>query len=201
MNSGWWFDRTGIYLKGISRLNPHCPKRALPITAFILMEFKELLDLRKPIHATFWCLFLIAVFLMSRKSHLVHSTLAESKTNKQLRRKDFIISENGFTVIIRWSKTIQFRERILEIPVLAIPDSPLCPLSALKQMIHLTPAPEDALAFILPGGKYRPVLYHEFNKMLRVLIRKTGRDPNGYSSHSFRRGAPPLPLRHTSLVN
>jgi hypothetical protein len=60
-----------LTLKGLARMNPHCPKQALPITPQILLRIFELLDISKPYDATFWCLFLHAFFLMFRKSNLV----------------------------------------------------------------------------------------------------------------------------------
>jgi hypothetical protein len=35
-----------LILKGLSRLNPHCPKQASPITPDILLEFYEKLDVK-----------------------------------------------------------------------------------------------------------------------------------------------------------
>ena len=60
-----------LVLRGLQRLNPHCPKRALPILPDILLEFLQFLDLGDPAQASFWCLFLLAFFLMARKSNLV----------------------------------------------------------------------------------------------------------------------------------
>ena len=59
-----------MILKGLSRLNPHCPKQASLITPDILLEFYKKLDVTEACDATFWCLFLHAFFLMSRKSNL-----------------------------------------------------------------------------------------------------------------------------------
>ena len=70
--------------------------------------------------------------------------------------------------------------------MLAIPDSPLCPLNAWQNMIRMVPANDDSLAFVFPNGK--PVLYSNLQTNLKRMIKKTGIDPEIFSSHSFRRG-------------
>jgi hypothetical protein len=51
-----------------------------------------------------------------------------------------IISDKNNVLIfhIKWSKTIQYGERKLKIPVTAIPGSLLCPVRAYLNMIDLT---------------------------------------------------------------
>jgi hypothetical protein len=45
------------------------------------------------------------------------------------------------------SKTIQFGERLLIIPIVAIPGSSLCPVKAYLNMVKLVPAVNDAPAY------------------------------------------------------
>ena len=78
----------------------------------------------------YWCLFLLAFIMMARKSQMVPNTIAESKSGKQMKRNDIVTKETDLIVNIHWSKTIKFGERKLQIPILSIPDSPLCPVSA-----------------------------------------------------------------------
>lgn len=53
-----------LALRGISRLHPHLPVKAAPITPRILQDMCRVLDLTNPTHASFWCLFLFAFFLL-----------------------------------------------------------------------------------------------------------------------------------------
>jgi hypothetical protein len=77
-----------LILKGLSRLNPHCPKQASPITPDILLEFYKELDVTEACDATFWCLFLHAFFLMSRTSNLIPNSVKTVNPNKQLCRSN-----------------------------------------------------------------------------------------------------------------
>ena len=62
---------------------------------------------------------------MFRKSRPMSPTSFDPR--KQLTEADFkIFSRRALITLIRWSKIIQFRERVVEIPLLRIPRSPLC---------------------------------------------------------------------------
>ncbi len=60
-----------LALRGMSRLHPHCPKQATPITPYTLLSIKVTLDLNKTEHIVYWSLFLLACFTFARKSNLV----------------------------------------------------------------------------------------------------------------------------------
>ena len=178
-----------LTLRGLSRLNPHLPRKALPITPQILMQMYKFLDMDNPLDTTFWSLFLLAFFMMSRKSNLVPTSVSKFDKNKQLCRGDIVIKHDILVILIKWSKTIQFGQRMLRIPISSIPGNILCPVTAYKNMIRCVPARSNSPAFckfIL--GKLVPITYLEFQNKLRSLINLTGRDAFCYSTHSFRRG-------------
>ena len=178
-----------LTLKGLSRLNPHLPRRALPITPLILLQMYEFLDMEDSLDITFWSLFLLSFFMMSRKSNLVPTSVDSFNEKKQLCRKDIFILQHTLMVEVKWSKTIQFGERKLRIPISCISDSVLCPVSAFKHMTEIVPAPKDAPAFCKRvKEKIFPITYGEFQTKLRHLIQLTGRNSSVYSTHSFRRG-------------
>ena len=174
-----------LALRGLSRLNPHCPKQASPITPKILLQFFGQLDLGNPEHMVFWSLFLIAFFTFARKSNLVQT----GNQHSQLLRQDVKVGSRGLLITFNWSKTIQFGERKLVIPVVAIPQSVLCPVAAYKSMCHQVPAPREGPAFVLPHRSgSSPVSYAYYQAFLRRIVSKVGLDSRAFSSHSFRRG-------------
>jgi hypothetical protein len=119
-----------LTLKGLARMNPHCPKQALPITPQILLRIFELLDILKPYDATFWCLFLHAFFLMFRKSNLVPNSVKQFDERKQLCTQNIKYDRSKGMLIfdICWSRTIQCGEKTLYMPLVEIPNSSLCPV-------------------------------------------------------------------------
>ena len=181
-----------LTLKGLF-INPHLPKRALPITPGILTEMYKHLEIGKSLDKVFWCLFLIAFFVMSRKSNLVPISISKFDSKKQLTRGDILLENDILIVLVKWSKTIQFGQRILRIPLINIPGNILCPVKAYKDMIKAIPAHKTSPAFcILKEGEIIPIIYKQFQNKLRNLIEKTGRNSKYYSSHSFRRGGASL---------
>ena len=172
-------------LKGLLRLNDRPPNRAYPITPSMLFEFHRFLNLKDPVEATFWCLFLVAFFSMSRKSNLV-KTMSKNAPNKFLKRKDVSMSSNAITLSLHWSKTNQFAERIHKVPIIRITNSVLCPVQAMSNMLKLVPGKPGDPLFMLPNRK--PVTYSEFMIFLKTIVSISGYDPKNFSTHSFRRG-------------
>lgn len=92
-------------------------------------------------------------------------------------------------VNICWSKTNQFGDRVLILPLAEMKGSIFCPVAALRLMIGMVPATaSDPLFSILCGKKILPLSYRDYQKMLRYFVGLTGRESGGYSTHSFRRG-------------
>ena len=196
MTEGWEVLQFDHYLikmmkKGLKRRLQHTPRQALPITPEILLEIRSSMDMEDPQEATYWALFLMAFFLVCRKSNLVPDKKSAFDCNKQLSRGHFKERNGALMVSMKWTKTIQFGERVLVIPILPIKGSNLCPVRAYHRMCDLNPAGPSAPAFIkrAKGGEVVPIVYREFQARLKMAIECVGRDPSRFSSHSFRRGA------------
>ncbi|CAC5391973.1 unnamed protein product [Mytilus coruscus] len=178
-----------LLIKGLSRTKLHMPRRALPISPDILLEMVKHLNLESSSDCVYWCLFLFAFFLMSRKSNLVPDSSSQFDKNQQLTRGKVFVVNDIAIVVFEWTKTIQHGERRLKIPLVKIPGSVLCPVSAYNRMCSKIPASNDSPAFVMSKkSRLVPVTYAQFQNKLKSVIQKTGRDPNSYSSHSFRRG-------------
>jgi len=178
-----------LLLRGLTRLHPHEEKRALPITPVILVKLFAVMDMNSPLHVSLWCCFVTAFFLFARKSTMLPPSAALFSVKKHLTRGNFFRSEKGLLVLIRWSKTLQFGERHLLIPLLEIPGSVLCPCRAFDRMVSLLPAEEISPAFLhLVGTSLVSIGHTVFVNSLRGLLRLAGVDARGYTGHSFRRG-------------
>ena len=129
-----------LVVKGASKLNPFRPRQALPLTPAILLDMRAVMDLKSPLHASMWCSFLLGFFLFARKSNLVPPSAKAFDPAKHLCRRDIRLSGEGILVHIKWSKTLQTRERLLLVPAVSLPGSPLCPQQAVLNMCHLCPA-------------------------------------------------------------
>ena len=128
-------------------------------------------------------------YLMARKSNMMPDSATTFDPSKQLQCKDVLVYDTFLTVRFKWSKTIQYKQREHRVPVLAVPGSHLCPVTAFKHMTKLTNQSGDSPAFIWSDKSgTRPLSYPIFMRVLKSLIKQSGRDERKFSSHSFRRG-------------
>ncbi len=110
------------------------------LTLQILHQIHGVLNFINPAHTVFWSLFLLAFSTMFRKCNLV--VTGNASQSKQWRTQDVVLGSKGMLVNFKWSTTIQFGQRVLQIPLVADVGNILCPVSAFKAMIQAVPAPE-----------------------------------------------------------
>ena len=96
---------------------------------------------------------------------------------------------------MKWSKTIQFRDRAVLILFSFIPSSPLCPVQAIQHVFSFLPHSKDSSqAFnYLDSNTLQPVcfIYTKFLKFLKFLetcLDNIGCNSSLYAGHSFHRG-------------
>ena len=124
-----------LELRGISRLDPHVPVRATPVTPHILSSFRRLMDMGEPLHCCVWACSLFLFLTMAR----LGSILPKTKTTPLhtiLTRERVNFSEEGILVTLLHTKTIQFGKRRLHIPLLRT-TSTLCPVQAYEELLAL----------------------------------------------------------------
>jgi hypothetical protein len=189
---GW--DQTYSFkltLRGCKRFLGLSPARKQPITPRMLCRMALLFDKDRPLHAAMLALFLVAFFSFLRKSNLVPDSI-QVISPKVPSRSDLSFSAHGATLHIRATKTIQCFQRSLAIPLPAIPNSPLCPVTALNNHFRLNPVPAAQPLFSFqaadPLRPLQPLTYSQFTSFLSKVISAIGLDPKLYSPHSFRRG-------------
>ena len=138
----------------------------------------------------FWAVCLVGFFSFFRKSNLLIPSTEKFDPKKHLCRSDVQFLPSGAILLVRWSKTIQFRQRILQIPLPHISKSPFCPSSALlicMRMVTVTSAHYPLFCYPSPSGP-KPITHAVFTSYLRQCLKKLGIDPSLYSGHSLRRG-------------
>ena len=150
----------------------------------------RLFNLGNPLHAAMWALFLVAFFSFLRKSNLVADS-PSATSDKLPRRCDFVLAPEGAFLQIRATKTIQFKQRILSIPLPFIPKSPLYPVSALINHFRLNRLSSSDFLFSVkssPSLPPRPITYRNFASFLSKVITTLARIyPPTSSSFGFGR--------------
>ena len=108
-------------------------------------------------------------------------------------------STHGFLIRVKWSKTIQFRQRTVFIPLVRITGSPLCPVTAIAHAWSFCPFDLPTAAAFAWRSDDQPsqhiFTYHRFMCLLRTLLTSLGYNASAFGSHSFRRGGATLALQ------
>ena len=178
-----------MLLKGTKRVLGAAHRQKLPITPAILRQLFKQIDFTLPLEVTFWAACLVAFFSFFRKSNLLVKSITSFDSNLHLCRRDATFSEDGVTLAVRWSKTIQYRQRVLHIPLPRIPGSPLCPAQTLILALRLCNSPPSAPLFTYPTRTgWLPLTVQVFQDKLHKYLRQLNINPSDYSGHSFRRG-------------
>ena len=76
------------------------------------------------------------------------------------------------------------------VPILAISNSMLCPVSAYKKMLRMCPdKPNDPAFFMRSAGTSakEPITYQLLQSYIKKGVASIGLDPKSFSSHSLRR--------------
>ena len=148
------------------------------------------------LHICVHTLFLVAFFSFLRISNLVPYALANGHSNNAyfLRRQDVSFTAPGAVLRVYRTKTIQFKQRVLEILLPFIPNSVLCPVTALKYFCTVPTLPSSPLFIVNQDGSFRPLLTAHFNQFFKACISTVGLKPDHFSSHSFRQGGAPFAL-------
>ena len=175
-------------LRGIKSILGQPVRQSQPITPSILLQIKAALDLSAPLHITFWAACLSMFYGLLRKSNVLGQETFDP--SKHLCREDILAYPWGLGLRIKWSKTMQYHERTLIVPLPLSVDHPLCPSSAILHAFQTSSAaPLQGPAFTYcVGDQIVPLTYHKFLKVLKETLTRANINCSCMAAHSFRRG-------------
>ena len=179
-------------LKGVQRLKGELPDQKLPVDQNILCKIHSCLNPFNSLDMTFWAVCLVAFFSFVRMGNLLLSSASSFDPATHLCFSDITFTKWGTLLILRWSKTIQFRERLLQVPLPKVSKSPLCPTTALVRAHALCAGlgrHGPAFCYTDPCTyKITVLTYKTFLDKFRSCLTRLGYDAQLYATHSFRRG-------------
>lgn len=184
----WQLEST---LKALKRELSGAPLQTLPITPEILQKMYLFVDTTKPKGLADWSAFLTAFYCMLRKGSAVPKSLDTFNPEKDLSRKKLSIPPGAGValVLMNYSKTNQFGNKNVVIPMLKNPVLALDPVHHLTELTSRFPMEGNQPAFsYLEKGKIKCVTYQGFTKELKRLLCLAGLKADSFSGHSFRRG-------------
>ena len=180
-----------LTLQSLKRKLARAPLQALPITVDHLKEMYKFIDVKKQEDLAIWCSILVGFFGLLRKKNLVPEDIFDTDPTKILTVGNFAIDEERdiALVYIPFSKTNQFGQQTLVIPLVKNSCKALDPIFHLKLLFSLTGASPTSPAFSYRSGRgTKFVTYRGFTAKLKSLLSKAGFSPEKFSGHSLRRG-------------
>ena len=175
-----------LVLAGIKRQLGDCTIQKIPLTPCQLLCMFASLDMDNSLIHALWCGIILCFRTLLRKSNIVPDSSHTS--GHILLRKDVVFTDNGMILEVHSTKTIQYHERVLRIPVMSIPGSPLCAVSLLKEHFAKFPMPPNSMLLYksTPVGP-QAIVYRELLSFLKDLVKCIGLNPNDVGLHSLRR--------------
>lgn len=176
-------------LKGIQRGKAGMDYK-FPISTEHLHKIKDTLNPHNVEDCQFWAAVVICFFGLLRISNVTVKSTSSWDESKILHRSDITLTPAGMILCIRWAKNLQFKDRVLEVPLPWLQGRRLCPTTAVGQFLALTGmVPEEAplLSYSTPSG-LRVLTQNALRKRLTSVLPNIGVDPKKYSTHSLRRG-------------
>lgn len=178
------------FLRAIKFELAHPIKQAIPMTPQLLRNIFNHVNLNQDHDVVCYTAVLLGFYLFLRKSNLVPESKATYSAKEQLSRSNVKMGGSVVLVEIEWSKTIQYQEKVMLLPLIPATDTRICPVLWLMLMLQRVKAePGDALFSVRnKGGKVVPLTYNQLAKWLKEKVAKTGIDPEGYTLHGLRKG-------------
>ena len=180
-----------MFNQGLKRIMDHEVKQAAPITPEILIKMSRVVDYTSQVDMVAWVATLVGFTMFLRRSNLVPDNMESFNPHMQFRRQDFNVT-GPLTVMmaeITWAKNLQFKQKILRLPILPTANKAICPVMWVHYMMHKVPAePNDPAFTIWSEGKKKALSANQLIARLRDWLKLIKEDQDQYSLHSLRRG-------------
>ncbi|VDI19826.1 Hypothetical predicted protein [Mytilus galloprovincialis] len=121
-------------LNGVRRSIGDAQKGAELMTPQLLLIIKANLDLNSQNDICIWSACLMGFYGLLRPGNFLRS--GKYVEHRDIQICDVHYHRNGYVIELQWTKTVQFRERKLNIVLPSIVGQPLCPVSAIKELLH-----------------------------------------------------------------
>ena len=141
----------------------------------------------------FKAVFLLAFFGFLRLSNIAPHSLHSFDPSRHLCAGDLIFGQQFLKVILKWTKTIQARDRVHFLTLPKAKGSNLCPYNACRQALRLyNPSSNEPLFQFFLKGKWCVLTDSRIRKFLAKVNRLLGLPKHHYTFHAFRRSGATL---------
>ncbi len=200
LHKGSGFD-TGVFdnpsvqlmLKGLKRVMQHGVQQARPVTPQLLKRISHCVDKNSEEQKLVFLALLLGFHLFLRRSNLALSSVKKMNKAKLVLRGDIRVGESLTLIHVKWTKTLQFQQRPLLLPLVETADKDICPATWLRHSLRLEGNPGMLLLShcVGPDKIEQPLLASEIQKWFRQWLIRVGESPHVFSLHSLRHGGGP----------
>ena len=180
-----------MFITGIKRTMQHAVKQAEAITPHILMKISKVVNYRDRVETIAWTATLLGFYMFLRKSNLVPEAMDKFNHIQQFRRADVSLMglDKAMMFEVRWTKTLQFRQKVLRFPVLPAKNKAICPVFWVHKMIIDNPGSAQDPLFLIRTPQLKLCLSaNQLIYRIRKWLKLIGEEDTAYSLHSLRRG-------------
>ena len=165
-------------------------KKAVPVTPKLLLKIYNIVDFTDNEQLVAYVALVVGFMLFLRKSNLVPESRGKFNGKEQLTWDDLWWYGEVLMVVIKWSKTLQYREKELELPLVRAQTFQLCGVHWINHLQSAFKPEGHHPVFSYPKcGEIIPLTYDRLSKLYKGWVAQLGLDPEkGYTLHGLRRG-------------
>lgn len=176
-------------MRGIKHELAQPVKQAATMTPQMLRKLYHVVDLSSVKEVVGFTAILLGFYMFLRRSNLFPETVDGFNEEQHLTRSDIRLGKYLAVVEIRWSKTLQYKQKQLLLPLIPCKHAEICPVYWLRHMLNLVRAGPGAPLFSVPSGEgVKPLTCDQAQNLLRKWVTMVHVDPIPYSLHCLRRG-------------
>ena len=180
-----------MFTAGLKCRMDHIVKQVAPITPHILVKMSKVVNYKDTVELIAWTATLIGFYMFLRKSNITPEAMDKFNPLHQFRRADVNLLglDRAMMIEVRWSKTLQDRQKVLRFPVLPAANKAICPVFWIHKMVTSIPGHgQEPLFLIRVKGSTLPLLENQLLYRLRKWLKLVGEDDEALTLHSLHRG-------------
>ena len=179
--------RLKFYQKAVQRQGPLSIKLNKLIDIPLLRDIVEQCNFMF-MGQVFKALYLLSFYSFLRLSNLVPHALSQFSPLKHLARGDVLFRPNKLVIVVKWTKTMQNNNQIKLITIPAIVGSDLCPVTAISNLLAITPKGSNLPLFQFKNARnWVPLTDSRVRNHFSQVLKRLGLADSGLTLHTFRR--------------
>ena len=174
---------------GLKRTCDKPVRHASPMTHEVLRTLVRVVDFSKELEVVAWIAVLVAFTLILRVSNIGPRTRSGFHRLHHLTWADLILKKGLLMMCIRWTKTLQYRNKTIYAPLVPARESIICPRKWVDRMLRNIPAdPSEPFFLVREEGERFPLTSSQVGRLMGEWCKRAGLNPSEYTPHCLRRG-------------